>query len=293
MNHFEEAYYNAASLWSGTAVQDPANMQRVRETAALLPSTVTSLLDAGCGNGVFLHFVRRARPDIELTGLDRSLQALQHVRTRKQHGSVDDIPFGGNSFDCVSCLQVLEHLPVGAYENALKELARVGRTFVLVSVPYREKTEDNMTECPQCRSVFNVDLHLRRFDESIIEGLLAEYGFRHVSSICPLRHLRYAGTERFAAIRQRVSNSLRKRRRSFMSPICPICGHTEGDRTALSTSQTADQRSVTLSRGVSGRILRRTKLLLKPFWPKRHASGYWIVALYERDKRKGGVSQTC
>src|SRR5260370_4593459 len=48
--------------------------------------------------------------------------------------SVVSLPFAGRSFDAVTCLEVLEHLDDPA--AAVRELARVARRAVLVSVPF-------------------------------------------------------------------------------------------------------------------------------------------------------------
>ena len=49
-------------------------------------------------------------------------------------GSLYEIPFDRDQFDLVLCLEVLEHLEDPG--SALDELARTGRSDVVVSVPY-------------------------------------------------------------------------------------------------------------------------------------------------------------
>lgn len=51
-------------------------------------------------------------------------------------GSVLRIPIAKNSFDFVLCCQVLEHLPFKEFEKALKELSRVSKKDILISLPY-------------------------------------------------------------------------------------------------------------------------------------------------------------
>ena len=50
-------------------------------------------------------------------------------------GSVDNIPLKNNSFDLVCCFQALEHLPFNLFEKSLKEIARVSKKDVLISLP--------------------------------------------------------------------------------------------------------------------------------------------------------------
>jgi SAM-dependent methyltransferase len=48
---------------------------------------------------------------------------------------VTDLPLGDGAFDVALCAQVLEHLPWADVPRALRELARVSRTGVVLTVP--------------------------------------------------------------------------------------------------------------------------------------------------------------
>lgn len=87
-----------------------------------------SLLDAGCGEGEML---RRGvlPPGVRPVLLDRNPDTVAHLL-----GSVEALPFPSQSFDVVTCLEVLEHLPDPA--ATVHELARVARRAIVVSVPY-------------------------------------------------------------------------------------------------------------------------------------------------------------
>jgi ubiquinone/menaquinone biosynthesis C-methylase UbiE len=50
-------------------------------------------------------------------------------------GSVLAIPFNNESFDVVSCCEVLEHLPYSEFPKALKEIRRVSQKHVVLSLP--------------------------------------------------------------------------------------------------------------------------------------------------------------
>src|SRR4030095_3032995 len=101
MNELEKKYYEDAAFWEGEMLHDSRNMERFEITSNLIPKDTTSLLDAGCGNGVFVDYVSKHLPGIELHALDRSKEALKHVHTAKSLGDVTDLPFGDESFDCV------------------------------------------------------------------------------------------------------------------------------------------------------------------------------------------------
>lgn len=51
-------------------------------------------------------------------------------------GSVLEMPLKNNSFDLLVCCQVLEHLPFGKFEDALREIYRVSKKSVIISLPY-------------------------------------------------------------------------------------------------------------------------------------------------------------
>lgn len=101
-----------------------------------------SLLDVGSGRGAFLFPFLREFPEVPVTSVDllpHRVELLQAVmaggvkRLTALHGDIRawDAPAG--SFDVVTLLEVLEHIPeVGrAVENA----RRLARRYVVVTVP--------------------------------------------------------------------------------------------------------------------------------------------------------------
>lgn len=99
-----------------------------------------TLLDVGCGEGYVLQHLRAAWPGLALQGVDGDRQALALARaanpgTPLWQGDAAHLPFRDSSFDLVACLEVLEHLREPW--QALAELARVSRRYVLLSVPHQ------------------------------------------------------------------------------------------------------------------------------------------------------------
>jgi ubiquinone/menaquinone biosynthesis C-methylase UbiE len=93
-----------------------------------------SVLDAGCGEGEMLR--RGVLPEgLHPVCLDLRTESLAEVDARKRVcASVQALPFAARRFDVVMCLEVLEHLDDPA--SAVRDLARVAREAVVVSVPY-------------------------------------------------------------------------------------------------------------------------------------------------------------
>jgi ubiquinone/menaquinone biosynthesis C-methylase UbiE len=190
MSDFEKKYYESDAFWQAGMLADGANAIRMEKTMQLIPAEVKSLADIGCGNGLFGNMVQQQRRPIGIMAIDRSEQALRYVQTEKKVGDVLDIPLADRSYDCVTCLQVLEHIPVNTYKKALSELARVSAKYIIVSVPFNEDREKNFTQCPQCKTIFNSDLHLRSYTEKNIDELFTEWNFscvqQHIINLNPL-----------------------------------------------------------------------------------------------------------
>ena len=92
------------------------------------------ILDVGSGAGqIAKHVLKYADGDARLTCFDLSFEMLRRARARlksdvPRHLVADlaHLPFADESFDCVTCGYVLEHLPDA--RSGLAELARVMRT---------------------------------------------------------------------------------------------------------------------------------------------------------------------
>jgi ubiquinone/menaquinone biosynthesis C-methylase UbiE len=95
--------------------------------------SIRRILDAGCGTGIMLKELQKFG---EAWGIDQSPEAISFSEKRMAgvHGyapllqaSVCNLPFADNSFDAVTCLDLLYHRNVENDEAALKEIARVCR----------------------------------------------------------------------------------------------------------------------------------------------------------------------
>lgn len=267
MTVFEQQYYESAEFWKEGMVEDDANTDRLNKSVALIPTGTQTLADIGCGNGVFAWLMQQQRAEVDVLSVDRSEAALQHVKTKKIAAEITALPFEDKTFDCVTCFEVLEHIPYPVYDTVLNELTRVSKKHVVISVPYRENTEDDITKCPACYAVFNVELHLRNYFEKDILQLFSKPGFRCVQQqLIEKRNKTYLGIDWYIRFRNRHLQN----KGTFRSPLCPVCGyqnqtfHLTGNSTG-----TANQTG-----GIKG--------MLKKWWPTVYKKVYWIIAVYER-----------
>ncbi len=266
---FEKEYYESPKFWENGTITDAANLARISETIAMIPITVNTLLDVGCGNGVFPNKLSGEKLNLKITATDRSNEALKYVLTEKFASDISDIPVEDGKYDCVTCLQVIEHLPIGVYEQGLKELARVSNKYIIVSVPFNENVKKNFTQCPKCLAEFNADLHLRSYQLQTIENLFIQHDYVLIKSVNLVKTTNFAGVELYA----KFKSLIKPQPKTFDSPVCPICGF----KNDLFKSET---HSANMSQNRLGRSL--IKKAIKSIWPKVEIPGYWIIALYEK-----------
>lgn len=104
--------------------------QKLVRKIILETSTTARILDAGCGEGVFVEEFQQKGYDI--IGIDKNYSS-EFVK----NGDIRNLPFSEDEFDIVLLLDVLEHFNYEDQEIVLKELFRVlaphGR--VIISVP--------------------------------------------------------------------------------------------------------------------------------------------------------------
>lgn len=104
-----------------------------------VPPQTKRLLDVGCNVGALLNDCKRNYPDIQLAGVDVNPSAIAKAKALLPEASIHQItgaklPFESSSFECVTCIEVLEHIPAELRREMLSEIERVlvpGGTFVI------------------------------------------------------------------------------------------------------------------------------------------------------------------
>jgi SAM-dependent methyltransferase len=278
----EQMAYEIPEIWENDWF-GIADENRVREFSKRIPDDVRSILDAGCGNGLFLHYISRSNSKYgRICGVDRSQIALSHVKTEKYLSSVDALPFRDCEFDIVTSLEVIEHLPVGVYENSLKELSRVARRYILIGVPFNQDIRNSLIECPNCSCRFNADYHLRSFSETAIKRIFTDKIFKckEIFYIHPIKIMRPGFFKIYLfipAMRRIYFNPDRKIYPGYA--VCPACGYndTASLKNALTLLKQRKARNHDKYNNKMGNHLRDK---IKALFFRN--SYQWIGAIYER-----------
>jgi SAM-dependent methyltransferase len=159
--------FEQEELW-GQLTEAPDIRLKTTQFLQMIPGDVRTIVDVGCGDGAITN---RLAESYEVTAVDSSRAALAHVATAKVVGDATTLPFAERSFDLVMSSQMLEHLQDAAYRRALREICRVSRRYVLISVPYREALIQRQIRCPRCGWRGHVWGHRRSFT---IDSLLSD-----------------------------------------------------------------------------------------------------------------------
>lgn len=161
--------YEEPGAWKG--MQVPIQRRRADFSISLIPKEAASILDVGCGEGTVTNRMAVKFPFV--VGTDLSAIALHRVNAYRVQGSVRHLPFRNASFDAVTVFEVLEHLPTSLLEDALSEIKKVARRWIVVSVPYRERLWKRMLRCKRCGTRFHAYGHLTSWSEKRLARLFA------------------------------------------------------------------------------------------------------------------------
>jgi SAM-dependent methyltransferase len=113
------------------------------------PKTV---LEIGVGNKLVYNHLKEI--GIKVTSLD-----INKNLKPDYIGDIRKLPFKNNSFDTVCAFEVLEHIPFEDFENSLKELKRVSKKNVIISIPIITKNIEFYLYLPKLHDIyFHLDI---------------------------------------------------------------------------------------------------------------------------------------
>lgn len=88
-----------------------------------------SMLEIGPGPGIVSQILEDMRISVVSVDIDDRLRPTAKADVTK-------LPFRDKSFDCVLAAEVLEHIPFAEVSGALREIARVSRRSIVITLPH-------------------------------------------------------------------------------------------------------------------------------------------------------------
>jgi ubiquinone/menaquinone biosynthesis C-methylase UbiE len=186
MDDYKKKYYEQSEFWDKDFQNNSAEINRLKEILEIIPKDVQTVLDVGAGNGFFVNSLKIYPGFVKIVGLDQSKEALKHVQTERVLGSISNLPFENSSFDLVTCLEVLEHLPQDDFKKGILELQRVSKKYILITVPNENNLEHSLVMCPECYCWFNPYFHMRSFNKENLKNLLNNFNLIQLKEIGPI-----------------------------------------------------------------------------------------------------------
>ncbi len=141
-----------------------------------------SILDVGCGEGVLTAEWAERLGDGRVVGIDLDDPKLRAEWERRSRPNLEfrveeatSLSFDDDSFDMACAIEVLEHVPEP--EATLREMARVARGHLLVSVPREPLWRSlNMARGSYLRDLGNTPGHVNHWSKRGFVSLLSRYG---------------------------------------------------------------------------------------------------------------------
>lgn len=99
----------------------------------ILKLGIKNVLEIGIGNGTVADYLRKQGVLVTTLDIDPALKP-------DIVASLLEIPRPDNSFDVVMACEALEHLPFEQLALALRELGRVSKKYILISLPDHRRT---------------------------------------------------------------------------------------------------------------------------------------------------------
>jgi 2-polyprenyl-3-methyl-5-hydroxy-6-metoxy-1,4-benzoquinol methylase len=147
-----------------------------------LRATPESVLDVGCGEGVLSARWAQQLRSGRVVGVDLEDSKLAAEWTRRRAANLEframraqSLGFADDEFDLVTATEVLEH--VSEPQQALAEMTRVARRYLLVSVPREPLWRMlNLARGAYMRELGNTPGHLNHWSRGSFAALLSGFG---------------------------------------------------------------------------------------------------------------------
>jgi len=115
-----------------------------------------SVLEIGPGPKIVSDILKGMEIKLTTVDIDRRLRPTVAA-------DISRLPFGDKSFDCVLAAEVLEHIPFAEVFGAVKELARISRKSIVITLPHYSRFSPSIALkffpfVPRVQKVFPISL---------------------------------------------------------------------------------------------------------------------------------------
>lgn len=148
-----------------------------------------SILDVGCGEGMFIHYNFEIFRNKYCCAIDIDEKEIETAKSNISFcelkvGSIYNIPYSNDSFDIVVCTEVFEHLDNP--ELAINEIHRVTKNFVLLSVPNEPLWRIlNLSRLAYIKSFGNTPGHLNHWSSKSFKNFVGNK-FKVIETVNPI-----------------------------------------------------------------------------------------------------------
>lgn len=264
-------YFESPDVWDSSKRNGESEQMRLAETAKCIPQEARSLLDVGCGSGIFLNYLAASKRETlsRIAGVDLSAEALKSVKCEKHQCEITQIPFEDQSFDVVTALEVLEHVIAPEFNLALAEIKRIAKNHILITVPNEEDLIHSLIICRKCFCCFNPFYHVRSFSQKYMAELFGDFELVELNTIGPLE-------------KKIILHPIVKASHLFLRPpsfppgsICPQCHHQQPTDSQIPSDFISGKRGF-------HSISRAVKFVAKYMAGRTRIKKKWLLALYKR-----------
>tara|TARA_B100000700_G_C14969310_1_gene820495 strand:+ start:791 stop:1333 length:543 start_codon:yes stop_codon:yes gene_type:complete len=127
MNNYIEHYKNIHLDNAKYGSNNDPGARPSKIVALLKENNCKYVLDYGCGKGVLVEFLNAN--DITCKGYDPAVERFSNK------------PIHGSRYDCVTCLDVLEHIPYDCIDSILNDICSYDARYVLFNIALRKASQ--------------------------------------------------------------------------------------------------------------------------------------------------------